>query len=55
MKAIELSYCHHSICLKKRRGFIKKYQNWMKNARVMPIVAKIVRYGLEICFAPYLH
>ena len=36
LKVIEISYCYHSICLKKR-AFKKERQNWMKIDRVMPI------------------
>ena len=37
LTGIELSYCHHSICLRNKSILKKICHNWMKSDQVMPI------------------
>ena len=47
IKVIKLSYCHHSICLKKKQAFRKKdCQNWTKNDQVMPNLMLLCKSGI---------
>ena len=45
LKAIELSYCHHSIRLKKQAFRRKECQNWTKNDQVMPNLMFLCQSG----------
>ena len=47
LKVIALSYCHHSICLEKKR-----IKNWIKNDRVMPILCSCPKVTVLAYFVP---
>ena len=57
LKEIELSYCHHSICLQKTTINLKKRQNWIKNdpfnvlakSGIWPILCQLIAI-LAKCF-----
>ena len=46
LKVIELSYCHHSIRLKKKAFRKKECRNWTKNDQVVPNLMFLCQSGI---------